>query len=43
MIGGEYAQFMAGTSEPGFWVTFADDPRDYYRVIQGIDIYEQWH
>jgi len=43
MIGGGYAQFMAGTSEPGFWVTFADDPRDCYRVIQGIDIYEQWH
>ena len=26
-----------------FWYTLADDPRDTFRVMQGIDIYELWH
>lgn len=43
MAGAGYAQFRAGTSELEFWMTFFDDPRDSYRVMQGIDIYEQWH
>lgn len=41
--GAGYAQFRAGTSELEFWMTFFDDPRDSYRVMQGIAIYEQWH
>lgn len=43
MAGAGYAQIRAGTSELEFWMTFFDDPRDSYRVMQGIDIYEQWH
>lgn len=43
MVGAGYAQISAGTSDWDFWITFGDDPRDSYRVIQGIDIYEQWH
>ena len=43
MAGAGYAQLRAGTSEQEFWITFFDDPRDSYRVMQGIDIYEQWH
>ena len=26
-----------------FWYTLADDPRDTFRVMQGIDIYDLWH
>lgn len=26
-----------------FWYTLADDPRDTFRIMQGIDIYELWH
>ena len=43
IAGAGYAQISAGTSAWDFWITFGDDPRDCYRVIQGIDVYEQWH
>ena len=43
IAGAGYAQISAGTSDLDFWITFGDDPRDCYRVIQGIDIYEQCH
>lgn len=26
-----------------FWYTVTDDPRDTFRVLQGIDIYDLWH
>ena len=35
------AQFLAGTSEFENWYVFLDDPRDTYRVMQGIEIYEE--
>lgn len=37
---GGVAQFLAGTSEFENWYVFLDDPRDTYRVMQGIEIYE---
>ena len=43
IAGAGYAQISAGTSDLDFWITFGDDPRDCYRVIQRIDIYEQCH
>lgn len=43
MVGAGYAQISAGTSDLELWMTFGDDPRDSYRVMQGIDIYEWWH
>ena len=43
IAGAGYAQISAGTSDLDFWITFGDDPRDCYRVIQGIYIYEQCH
>lgn len=43
IAGAGYAQIRAGTSDMDFWMTFFDDPRDSYRVMQGIDIYERWH
>jgi hypothetical protein len=36
---GGVAQFLAGTSEFENWYVFLDDPRDTYRVMQGIEIY----
>lgn len=38
---GGVAQFLAGTSELENWYVFLDDPRDTYRVMQGIEIYEE--
>ena len=38
---GGVAQFLAGTSEFENWYVFLDDPRDTYRVMQGIEIYEE--
>lgn len=38
---GGVAQFLAGTSEWDNWYVFLDDPRDTYRVMQGIEIYEE--
>lgn len=26
-----------------FWYTLNDDPRDTFRVLQGIDLYDLWH
>ncbi len=41
MAGAGYAQFRGGNWEWGFISTVLDDPRDTYRVFQGIDIYEE--
>lgn len=38
---GGVAQFLAGTSEIENWYVFLDDPRDSYRVMQGIEIHEE--
>ena len=38
---GGVAQFLAGNSEFENWYVFLDDPRDTYRVMQGIEIYEE--
>ena len=38
---GGVAQYLAGTSEFENWYVFLDDPRDTYRVMQGIEIYEE--
>ena len=43
MAAAGFAQLIAGTHDWAYWTTFLDDPRDSYRIIQGIDIYEQWH
>ena len=40
---GGVAQILAGNSELENWYVFLDDPRDTYRVMQGIDIYEENH
>lgn len=36
-------QIRDGTSDWSFWTTVFDDPRDTYRVLQGINIYESQH
>ena len=41
MAGAGYAQWRAGTWEWGVLYTMLDDPRDTYRVLQGIEIYEE--
>lgn len=41
--GAGYAQRTAGTSKPEFSGTFDDDPRDQYRILQGVMLYEQTH
>lgn len=38
---GGAAQVLAGTSNVENWQVFFDDPRDSYRVMQGIEIYEK--
>jgi len=38
---GGVAQFLTGTSEFKNWYVFLDDPRETYRVMQGIEIYEE--
>lgn len=43
LAGGGFAQVMAGTYDLEYWVTFFDDPRDAYRVMQGIELYRLWH
>jgi len=41
---GGFAQWRSsGNIELEFWYTLFDDPRDTYRVLQGIDIYHVWH
>lgn len=41
MAGAGYAQWQGGTWEWGFISTLLDDPRDTYRVFQGIEIYAE--
>ena len=41
MAGAGYAQWRSGNWEWGFITTILDDPRDTYRVFQGIEIYEE--
>jgi SPP1 gp7 family putative phage head morphogenesis protein len=43
LAGAGYAQARAGNSDWAFWFTFFDDPRDSYRVMQGIALYGLWH
>ena len=43
LMGAGYAQISAGTYKLEFYQTFFDDPRDTYRLLQGIEIYNQWH
>jgi len=38
---GGLAQFLAGTSKIENLYVFLDDPRDTYRIMQGIEIYEE--
>lgn len=41
MAGAGYAQWQSRTWEWGFAATLFDDPRDTYRVMQGIEIYAE--
>jgi len=41
MAGAGYAQWRGGNWEWEFITTLFDDPRDTYRVFQGIEIYEE--
>lgn len=41
MAGAGVVQVTDGTSRLEFWRTLFDDPRDTYRVFQGIEIYEE--
>lgn len=41
MAGAGYAQWRGGNWEWGFITTILDDPRDTYRIFQGIEIYEE--
>ena len=43
LLGAGYAQIRDGTSDWDYWFAFFDDPRDTFRVLQGIDIYNLWH
>jgi len=43
MAGAGFAQVSAGTSDWEFWFTLFDDPRDSYRLMQGVEIYEESH
>ena len=43
MAGAGFAQVSAGTSDWDFWFTLYDDPRDSYRLMQGVEIYEESH
>lgn len=44
IAGGGFAQWRSsGKVNLEFWYSLYDDPRDTFRVLQGIDIYELWH
>lgn len=43
MAGAGFAQVSAGTSDWEFWFALFDDPRDSYRLMQGVEIYEESH
>ncbi len=43
LLGAGYAQIRDGNSAWDFWFAIFDDPRDTFRVLQGIDIYDLWH
>ena len=38
-----YAQYQAGTSHRDYFWTSGDDPRDQYRILQGILLYDKIH
>ncbi len=42
---GGFAQWRSSNKKVNleFWYTLNDDPRDTFRVLQGIDIYDLWH
>ena len=41
LAGAGCAQGKAGTSEWGNFNTYGDDPRDQYRILQGIALYDR--
>ena len=41
LAGAGYAQGQAGTAEWTYFNTYGDDPRDQYRILQGILLYDQ--
>ena len=43
LFGGGYAQYQAGTSDLKFFFSYGDDPRDQYRIMQGILLYDRIH
>lgn len=43
LLGAGYAQIRDGNSAWDYWLAFFDDPRDTFRVLQGIDIYNLYH
>ena len=44
IFAGGFAQWRSSrNAELDFWYTFFDDPRDTYRVLQGIEICNLWH
>lgn len=44
IMGGGFAQWRSSRNvNLEFWYTLNDDPRDTFRVLQGIDIYDLWH
>lgn len=38
-----YAQYQAGTSNWDFFFSYGNDPRDQYRIMQGILLYDRLH
>ena len=43
LYGAGYAQYKAGTSNWDFFFSYGDDPRDQYRIMQGILLYDRLH
>ena len=43
LYGAGFAQYQAGTSDLKFFFSYGDDPRDQYRIMQGILLYDRLH
>lgn len=41
LVGAGAAQVLAGTSLPEYALSYGDDPRDQYRIMQGITLYHR--
>ena len=39
-LGAGIAQLSEGTAKPEFYATLFDDPRDFRRVRQGVELYD---